>query len=153
MATKTAVNEKEVVALIKKGTSVPKAAAALKVAPSVMAGLYYRLEPVADPSLKIEGTPKAVAKQIVDGRNAGLRWERLACRSNKTVSEVKSIFEETTGKKAIESYTGRGRHFDANGSSKKAAAPAKKPAAKAPATKKQPARTRAERAAKKANPS
>jgi len=148
------VSDKEVVALIKKGVSIPKAAEQLKVTSSLMAKMYYQLEPVADPSLKIEGTPKGVAKAIVDGRNGGLRWERLAARSGKSVSEVKAIFEETTGIKAIESYSGRGRHFG-NG-----AAPAKKTAEKATTTKKAPvtkkapkARTRAERAVKTGNPS
>jgi hypothetical protein len=147
------VNDKEVVALIKKGTSIPKAAAALKIQPSVMAGHFYRLEPVADPSLKIEGSPAKVADAIVKGRNSGLRWERLAARSGKTVSEVKAIFETKSGTKASESYAGKGRHFGATPEKKAPASkPDKKPAAAAkPGAAKPKARTRADRQAKTGN--
>jgi len=164
MAPSSIPGDKDVVACIKKGMTIPAAAAQLKVTPSVMAGLYYRLEPVADPSLVIKGTPKGVAKQIVDGRSAGLRWERLAERSGKTVSEVKGIFEEASGVPASQSYSGRGRRFDGSAPAKKepkVKAPAeKKPAAKKPPVKKAPvkrgpvrAKTRAERAQKSGSPS
>jgi hypothetical protein len=169
MAPSSIPGDKDVVACIKKGMSIPAAAAQMKVTPSVMAGLYYRLEPVADPSLVIKGTPKGVAKQIVDGRSAGLRWERLAERSGKTVSEVKGIFEEASGVPASQSYSGRGRRFDGSAPAKKEKAEkaekaekpaAKKPVAKKPIAKKAPvkrgpvrAKTRAERAQKSGSPS
>ena len=147
MAPKAAptVDEKAVVKLIKEGTSIPKAASQLKVSSSIMAGLYYKLEPVADPKLKFSGTPK----QIADARANGLRWERIAARTGKSVSECQTLFEQHTGKKYTDSYTGRGRRFDGSAPApKKAAANGKgkgKGGKAAPAGK---ARTRAQRAAK-----
>jgi transposase len=141
-----AVDEKTVVKLIKDGMSIPKAAQQLKVSSSIMAGLFYKLEPVADPKLKFSGT----AKQIASARESGLRWERIAARTGKSVAECQKLFKEATGKDYKSSYTGRGRRFDGsaptakktagNGASKKAAAKGGKSAGKA--------RTRAQRAAK-----
>jgi len=148
------VSDKDVVALIKKGVSINDAAAQLKTTPSAMAGMYFKLESVADPSLKIVGTPKQVAKGIVEGRNEGVRWEKLAARSDKSVKEVKEIFEGATGIPAIESYSGKGRRFDGSAPAKKAPAAKKTPVGRKPATKATPkARTRAERAKKTGNPS
>lgn len=142
------VDEKAVKQLIKDGVSIPKAAAQLKVSSSVMAGLYYKLEPVVFPKLKFTATPKA----IVAARTEGLRWERIAARTGKSVSEVQEMFEKAPGKKPT--YTGRGRRFDGSEPTTKAAASngrksgdkaASGKGGKAGAGK---ARTRAQRAAK-----
>ena len=138
------VDEKAVVKLIKEGVSIPKAAQQLKVSSSVMAGLFYKLEPVADPSLKFSGT----AKQIASARENGLRWERISARTGKSVSDCQKLFEEATGKKYNQSYSGRGRRFDGSAPApKKAAANGGKGKGKATAAKEK-ARTRAQRAAK-----
>lgn len=142
-----AVDEKAVVKLIKEGVSIPKAAQQLKVSSSIMAGLYYKLEPVADPKLKFSGT----AKQIASAREEGLRWERIAARTGKSVTECQNLFKEATGKDYKSSYSGRGRRFDGSAPApKKAAANGKGSAAKKTAAKKGTgkARTRAQRAAK-----
>lgn len=138
-----ALKDSDIIPQIKKGVSFRDAAAKAKVSVAEMERNYYRLEPVADPKLKITGTPKQVAKQIVDGRHGsgdepGLRWERLAARSGKTVSEVKKIYEDATGKSHLESYTGRGRNFAGNGQVKSKANPKAKPAAGAAVRTKQP---------------
>lgn len=67
--------------------------------------LVWKNEPVADPSLKIPATEASVVK----ARDGGMRWERIAARCGKTVSEVKKLYEAKTGTSAAESYTGRGR--------------------------------------------
>ena len=144
-----AVDEKAVVKLIKEGVSIPQAAQQLKVSSSIMAGLYYKLEPVANPKLKFSGT----AKQIVAAREEGLRWERIAARTGKSVSEVQALFEEASGQKYNKSYAGRGRRFDGSApAAKKAASNGAGKKATTKAAKggkgKGKARTRAQRQAK-----
>lgn len=102
----------KVIAMINSGVSIPQAAKKLNVHPSTMADAYYRLEPVADPSLLITGSAKVVAKIIVTLRNAGMRWERLAARSGKSVKDVRAIYSEHSGTKAETHYCGRGRHYE-----------------------------------------
>ena len=93
----------------------------MNVHPSTMADAYYRLEPVADPSLVVSGTKAQVAKAIVRLRNSGLRWERIAHRTGLTVKAVRDIYTATSGTDAGTTYTGRGRHYErsANGSTAK----------------------------------
>ena len=112
MSAKVNINDKQVLSHIRKGTTIPKAAEAMGVHPSTMADAFYRLEPVADPSLVISGTKSQVAKAIVRLRNSGIRWERLALRSGLSVKQVKAIFTETSGTDADSTYTGRGRHYE-----------------------------------------
>lgn len=82
---------------------------------SATAGEIYKAEPLADPSLKLSGA--ALAKELKSG---SLRWERIAARSGKSVSELKKQYKELTGSDANTRYTGRGRRtFD--GSAKPAA--------------------------------
>lgn len=102
----------KVVKMINDGVSIPKMAKALDVHPSTMADAVYRLEPVADTSLVITGVPVKVAKTIVALRNAGMRWERLAARSGKTVKDVRAIYSENSGTDAKLHYCGRGRHYE-----------------------------------------
>ena len=102
----------KVVKAILAGVSIPKAAKQFNVHPSTMADAYYRLEPIADPSLLISGTPKAVAKTIVTLRTAGMRWERLAARSGKSVKDVRAIYSEHATTPAEQHYCGRGRHYE-----------------------------------------
>lgn len=144
-----AVDEKAVKQCIKDGVSIPQAATKLKVSSSIMAGLYYKLEPVVFPKLKFNATPKTV----VAARAEGLRWERIAYRTGKSVSEVQAMFESAPGKDKP-TYTGRGRRFDGSAPTTKKAASngaGKKSTAKAAAGKGKTAgkaRTRAQRAAK-----
>ena len=112
MATKVNINDKQVLKHITSGLSIPKAANAMGIHPSTMADAFYRLEPVADPSLVISGTKAQVAKKIVALRNAGIRWERLAARSGLSVKQVKAVFTETAKVEADSTYTGRGRHYE-----------------------------------------
>lgn len=143
------VDEKAVKQCIKDGISIPQAATKLKVSSSIMAGLYYKLEPVVFPKLKFNATPKSVAA----ARAEGLRWERIAYRTGKSVSEVQALFESAPAKDKV-SYVGRGRRFDGSAPAPKKAATngaSKKTSAKASAGSKKgagKARTRAQRAAK-----
>ena len=82
------INDAKIVAPLKKGATSAEAAKALGVNTDEVPGWWrrcWRLEPVANPSLKIDPTPKAVAA----ARGAGLRWERIAARSGMTVPAVK----------------------------------------------------------------
>jgi hypothetical protein len=63
--------------------------------------LIWFNEPIANPKLKFPGN-KA---NIVKARKDGIRWERIAARTGKSVAECKEI----GGKEAAEIYTGRGR--------------------------------------------
>lgn len=150
------VTDKQVQAFIKRGLSIPAAAAEAKVSSSVMAGLFYKNEHVVDTSLAITGTPKQKAKAIVAQRGEGVRWERLAERAGMTLAEVKEAFKAETGTDPEKSYAGRGRRFDGSkaapraaaangGRGKSAATAARGGKAKAGPGK---ARTRAERQAK-----
>lgn len=112
MASKINIDDRAVLRHIRKGTTIPKAAQDLGVHPSTMADAYYRLEPVADPSLVISGNKGQVASAIVRARNSGLRWERIALRAGKTVAEVKSIYTAKAKVDADSTYTGRGRHYE-----------------------------------------
>jgi len=156
MATKThKINDGTIVKLIKSGTSIPKAAAQCGTGTKEMALAYYRLEPVADTSLVITGTKAQVAKQIVAGRKAGLRWERLVARTGMKLVDVKSAYTASAGTDADLSYCGRGRHFEltrANSPKRPArkAVAAKKPAAKKGNTRKStPKQTAAKRPTRK----
>lgn len=102
----------QVIKLINSGLSIPKAAAKMNVHPSTMADAYYRLEPVADPSLVVTGTKAQVAKAIVRLRNSGLRWERIAHRTGMSVKAVRETFTATAKIDAGSTYTGRGRHYE-----------------------------------------
>jgi hypothetical protein len=51
-------------------------------------------------NLRISGTPAAVAKKIVAGRNKGLSWVELASRADMEEQEAKRIFENATGSPA-----------------------------------------------------
>lgn len=83
----------------------------------------WRAEPVADPSLKIKATGAA----IVNAREKlGLRWPRIAARTGLSVTEVKSKFEEHSGKSASESYSGRGRNFSNGGGTTKSSGSGRK---------------------------
>lgn len=106
------INDAKIVKLIQKGTSIPKASIELGTTTKVMAAAYYRLEPVADPSLVITGTKVQVNKAIVAGRKLGLRWERLSARTGLKVSEVKDRYEQATGTTWNLNYCGKGRHYE-----------------------------------------
>jgi hypothetical protein len=73
----------------------------------------YLAEMDADPSLKIAANGKAIAKAR-DGEN--MRWPRIAVRVGISASKVQALYEEATGKSAADSYTGRGRKVNGNGS-------------------------------------
>ena len=69
----------------------------------------YVGEPLADPSLVIKGRNDAeLGKALRKGREAGLRWERLAARSGKTIAEVKKLVT-AAGLDPNASWTGKGR--------------------------------------------
>ena len=59
------ISDSVIVKQIKSGLSIPKAAVTNGVGTKETALAFYRLEPVADPSLKIEGTKAQVANAIV----------------------------------------------------------------------------------------
>jgi hypothetical protein len=85
---------KEVVALLKKGKTLGETAKELGVTVNQIAPTYYKAEPLADPSLKIDDD----AASIVAARDEdGLRWERIAARSGLTVGKVKALHEEGGG--------------------------------------------------------
>jgi hypothetical protein len=71
----------------------------------------YQAELLADPSVKIPATTKA----IVAARNQGVRWPRIAVRAGISESAAKELFE-ASGTAAADSYTGRGRKtFESSG--------------------------------------
>lgn len=101
--------------------------------------------------------PKADAKTIVKLRNDGHRWEMIAAKTDKGVSEVKSMYEEGSGKSSASSYTGRGRNFSGStsGTSSKASSKTKaksksagKTSAKASSKSKSKSKTKATGAAR-----
>lgn len=69
--------------------------------------LGWKLEVLKDPSLKLE--PSADA--IVEARNSGLRWGRIALRSGIGETKARKLFEDATGVSSDASYAGRGRKF------------------------------------------
>lgn len=111
-----------------KSPSETKFAEALNIPASKKGAVLWALEPQAFPELKIKGTPA----NIVKARNSGLRWERIAARTGMSVAQVQKAFEEHTGESASTSYTGRGRNYTGQASSRpeKKAASGRKPAAK-----------------------
>lgn len=128
-----------VLKLIAKGTSIPQAATAMSVSSGAMADAYFRLEPIADPTLVISGSKAQVAKKIVAVRNSGIRWERIAHRANMTVKQVKAIYTDTTGVSADSTYTGRGRHYERTVTSVRASRPNTRKAGSRKATTKKAA--------------
>lgn len=99
--------EAQIVAVLKKhpGESIPFYAGKLNMpVNSATANAIYLAEPVADPSLKLSG-----AKLTAELKSGSLRWERIAARSGKSVSELKAEYKKATGKDASTRYTGRGR--------------------------------------------
>lgn len=123
MAAKVNIDDRAVLRHIKKGTTIPQAAKDLNVHPSTMADAYYRLEPVADPSLVISGNKGQVAAAIVRVRNSGVRWERIALRAGMTVKEAKAIYTAKAKVDADSTYTGRGRHYERKTTSVRASRP------------------------------
>ena len=89
-----------------EATGIPK---------SQMLANLVKAEVEADPTLKIKFT----GAQVVNARDKdGLRWPRIAARTGHSVTEVKALYEEHSGKSAAEAYTGRGRNFAGGGGSK-----------------------------------
>lgn len=110
----TGISQDKIVKALKKhGTadklpSMQKMADELGIALGAAGAIVWPVEPIAFPSLKFTGTPAA----IVEARDKkGLRWERIAAYTGKSVSEVKKIYAEKTGNDPSASYTGRGRNF------------------------------------------
>jgi len=109
--------EKQIVDFIKKNPdlSIAEYARKLKLPAGSAGPIIWRLEPVAISSLKIPGTGASIAK----ARDTdGLRWERIAARTGKSIAEVKRLYTEKTGRQPEQSYTGRGRDFSKGGATK-----------------------------------
>ena len=70
---------------------------------SVSSRAWYVAEPIVDPSLKFEATVGSVAK----ARKSGMRWERIAARTDKPVSELTKLAKKSKQAKSLE-YTGKG---------------------------------------------
>jgi len=164
MAPKTAsVTDAQVIKAIKSGSNPGAFAKEHGITGGVAAAMFYRLEPVADPSLSVKTTAKTLGKAVTKMRGEGLRWERIAARTGNTTKEVQDAWEAANGGASFKtSYSGKGARFEGHPKVPKsqAAVPAKKPAgktaasAKATASTKRPkARTRAERAGKVKDPS
>lgn len=85
----------------------------LGIALGAVGAYVYRLEPVANPKLKIPATEASITKAR---DNEGMRWERIAARTGLSVAEVKRRYKGDPNK----SYTGRGRNFSGTASTKKA---------------------------------
>jgi len=145
-----------------KGRTVSEreAVEASGIDPKRIGPALWAAEPMADPSLKM----KATKSEIVKARKAGIRWERIACRTEESVATCKEI----GGKEAEDVYVGRGtRGGDGNGASKSSSG-RRQSAAKGTATsgrraaankgkaattgRTRGARTRAERQAKSGSP-
>jgi hypothetical protein len=170
----TAVNQSKLQGLVKRNKSLPETAEELGLPVSVIGPHFYRAEVAVNPKLKIAATPKAI-RQARD--KDGLRWERIAARTNMSVAAVKEAYEEAGGDLSA-SYTGRGRKPGSNGGSgrksagagassrkttpaarrktasagRKKTTTARRGAGKKTATVRR-ARTRAQRAANSGNPS
>lgn len=143
-----------------KGRTVKEseAVAASGIDPGKIGPALWQAEPIADPSLKF----KATKANIVKARKDGIRWERIARRTDESVAYCK----EVGGKEAEDVYVGRGtRGANGNGSAKGKAASGRRQSAKSSATSGRRgkssgnsgkpttrARTRAERQAKAGNP-
>jgi hypothetical protein len=69
----------------------------------------YEAEPVAFPGLKLPATKNGVKQ----GRNANLRFERIAARTGLSVAEVKEMAEDVGMGQGH--YIGRGRRGNGNG--------------------------------------
>lgn len=106
----TAVNMSKLIAQVKKGATLPKAAEALGQPVSVVGPHYYKAEVEANPKLKFNATPASVVKAHDE---EGLRWDRIAARTGKTVSQVKALYAEK--RDLSDAYTGRGRKPGSNG--------------------------------------
>lgn len=143
---------KKVAGMLKKGMTAREIKKELDLG-AELDPVIWEAEVINTPSLKF----KATAAKVVAARDKeGLRWERIALRTDLSIGEVKKLYEQGGGNVSA-SWTGRGRP-PANGASK----PAKKAESKGKASKGgqsakkggvKRARTRAERQAKAANPS
>jgi hypothetical protein len=117
------ITDKQVIDLLKKhpGESMQFYATKLGIQLGAVGAIVWRLEPQADASLKFNGTPAAI---VAARDKEGMRWERIAARTGKTISEVKKLYSEKSGVDASQSYTGRGRNFSGTASSAKPSATA-----------------------------
>jgi hypothetical protein len=90
------------------GNSERHYAEASGIAQGQIASVLYKAELEADPSKKLPATQAGVVK----GRNAGLRWPRIAAYTGLTITKVKELAEAGG---VAETYSGRGRKFDGSG--------------------------------------
>lgn len=111
------VTDDKVVKLLKQhpDQSMQFYADKLGIALGAVGAYVYRLEPVANPKLKIPATEASITKARND---QGMRWERIAARTGLSVAEVKRRFKGDPNK----SYSGRGRNFSGTASKTKPAA-------------------------------
>lgn len=89
------------------GTPRKRIAERVGFAPELVERLAWVSEPIADPSLRFDGTPGAIR----EARDGGLRWERIAARTGLSVSTVRARYAEASGKVSETTYAGRGRRF------------------------------------------
>lgn len=109
------VTQAKVVAALKKLGTAEKLPAESKIAAELgieikhVAKTVWPFEHIAFPELEIKSTEKTIGKKVVAARAAGIRWERIAHRTGKTISEVKAAYTAESGEDAGKSYTGRGK--------------------------------------------
>lgn len=165
MAPKTdTVTDAMVKTAIKQGVNPGAFAKENGINGGTAANMFYRLEPVVDPSLVVKTTAKTLGKAAVRMRKEGIRWERIAARTDNTTKAVQEAWEAETGESYKDSYSGRGRRFEGMPQIPKSKAekpaPKGKPAGKPASAKAKPntvpkpkARTRAALAGKTKDPS
>jgi len=106
----------------------------------------WRAEVIADPSLKIAATPKAIYNAAQKGN---LRWPRIAAYAGITVGEARRLYEQAGNGAAPSNLTARGRQFDGVTTVKKTGGSGRRGAA---AAKAQPSGTSGRRGAAKQQP-
>jgi len=106
----------------------------------------WRAEVIADPSLKIAATPKAIYNAAQKGN---LRWPRIAAYAGITVGEVRRLYQQASNGAAPSNLTARGRQFEGVTTVKKTGGSGRRGAA---AAKAQPSGTSGRRGAAKQQP-
>lgn len=119
--------------MVKKGASLGEVAKELGLTVGQVAPEFYRQEVEQGVIDEIDAkNDRELAKKIVVARDKqGLRWERLAAATGLGVARVKTLYEEGGGDLS-DTYTGKGRNFNAvNGGSVAKAKTTKAKASKA----------------------
>jgi hypothetical protein len=91
------IDQKRVDKLQAQGLTVAGIARELGVTVGQVADAVYEAEVNNDPDLEVNGTPKAMGKQIIALRENGVRWERIRIYADRPIPELKELMKDAGG--------------------------------------------------------